>query len=109
MTEFLTQHFEWVIGGLFLLVFLISFFRILKKVKRVDREGLTADGVVTRVEYVHDTDSHDTYITYVEFRDEKGETHESALGMTLNQEHQPGDRVRIRYIPGDFKYVRPVQ
>ncbi|MBP5224732.1 MAG: DUF3592 domain-containing protein [Lachnospiraceae bacterium] len=109
MKEFLTQNFEWVIGAAFLLVFMIYVVHMMKKAKRIDREGITADGVVTRVEHDCSADSGDTYTTYVEYRDEKGELHESVMSMNSVQEFRQGEKLRIRYIPGEYKYARPVK
>ena len=48
-------------------------------------------------------------MTYVEYRDETGELRESPMSLLNSVEYGTGEKVRIKYIPGEHKLVRPVK
>ena len=110
MKEFLTQHFELIIGIIVVGLFIIKAATMLKKAKKIDREGLETDAVVSRVEEIWDPETHSSsYTTYVEYKDEDGVLRESPMTLTQNVEYERGESVRIRFIPGEHKLVRPVK
>ncbi|MBR2546224.1 MAG: hypothetical protein IKE93_08690 [Erysipelotrichaceae bacterium] len=43
------------------------------------------------------------------YYDEKGEIHESPMTLTSVVEHEEGEKLRIRYIPGKYDMVRKVK
>ena len=110
MTEFLSKHMEWIFGAAVILVFLFQAGRMLKKAKKIDREGIETDAVVSRNEEYWDPDTAGTsYTAYVTYKNEKGERTESPMTLTGDMQYAIGDKVRIRYIPGDEELVRPVK
>ncbi len=107
MKEFLAQHMELLLAAVGLCIFVIAVVRMLKKAKKIDREGLVADAVVSRVEEDRDVESASTsYLTYVTFTDRDGTAREAVMARTLKPEHTEGEELYIKYLPGDYKMVR---
>lgn len=107
MKEFLTQNFEWILAAAALMLFAVQVIRIVRKAKRIDREGLVADAVVSRIEEVRDPEiASSSYVSYVKFTDRDGVTRECPMALTPNIEYDIGQRLRIKYSPGDYKMVR---
>ena len=106
MKEFLAQHMELLLAAVGLCIFVIAVVRMLKKAKKIDREGLVADAVVSRVERIWDESDGTSYITYVKYMDRDGVERESKMSLTPQIEYSTGDEVRIKYLPGKYKMVR---
>ncbi|MBP5255279.1 MAG: hypothetical protein J6Z23_07875 [Lachnospiraceae bacterium] len=110
MLDFIGENLEWILGILAILFFAVQVFFVLRKAKKIDREGIETDAIVSRVVEDWDSDSSETsYTTYVRYTDEKGKQRESAMTLTTNVEYAEGQWVRIRFLPGDYKMVRPVK
>ncbi len=108
--EFVSEYFEWILVFIVVGVFAFQAARLLKKAKKIDSEGILTDAVVTRVAELWDPDTaSSSYTTYVEYREENGEVRESPLSLTQDVKYEAGDRVRIRYIPGEHTLVRPAE
>ena len=108
--SFVTDHFELCVGIVVILVFCILAGRALAKARKIDRDGIETDAVVSRIAEAFDTDNlSSSYTTYVQYVDRDGNTVESFMTLDDTAEYQTGDRVRIKYIPGDTKMVRPVK
>lgn len=93
----------------FLIVFCVALNPVLKKAKRIDKEGIETDAVVSRVEQdlsTPDSPTASTY-TYVQFTDQDGVSRESVMTMSADVQYEQGDHVRIKYIPGEYDMVRP--
>lgn len=81
-----------------------------QKSKKIDAKGTETDAVVSRVVESWDPDTaSSSYTTYVEYRDETGELRESPMSLSSTVEFGTGEKVRIKYIPGEHKLVRPVK
>ncbi|MBQ6540580.1 MAG: hypothetical protein IJL71_06115 [Oscillospiraceae bacterium] len=107
MKEFLTKNFSWIIGFVFVGIFALKAYITLKKAKKIDREGIETDAVVSRIEEHWDPETaSSSFTTYVEYRDDTGELVESPMALTGYVPYAEGQRVRIRFIPGDRKMVR---
>ena len=101
------QNLEWVFGIASLIIFALLVVRMVRKAKRIDREGLMAEAVVSKIEEDRDLETAGTsYITYVKFTDRDGVTRECPMSMTPNIEYEVGSKLRIKYIPGEYKMVR---
>lgn len=108
--EFLTQNLTWIIPVVAVVVFAIKAVTTLKKAKRIDAEGVETDAVVSKVVEQYDPEyNSSSYTTYVEYKDEDGVRRESPIAVTSRVEYEKGDQVRIRFIPGDYKMVRPAK
>lgn len=91
-------------------IFVLRAARVLLKARKIDREGIETDAVVSRVEEQWDPDTaSSTYMTYVRYRDENGEYRESPMALTSSPSYEEGKRVRIRFVPGDDELVRAVR
>ena len=84
---------------------------ILKKAKKIDSTGIETDAVVSRVEKDFDTPdtSGSSYYTYVKFTDNTGVLRECVMSMNITAQYEVGDKVRIKYIPGQYDMVRPAK
>ena len=97
----------WVLVPAFVLVFLIRLRSLLKKARKIEAEGVETDAVVSRIEVTAGTarNSSTTYI-YAKFTDRDGVERECIMSMGPGQDYTEGERIRIRYIPGDYQMVR---
>ena len=109
MIDFLKENYALVIGAVIVVVAVVRVVLTLMKANRIDKEGIETDAVVTRVVEDFDPDNAVTsYSTYVEYRDENGELRESYMALTMDAEHEVGDKLRIKYVPGVRDLVRAV-
>ena len=72
---------------------------------QIKTQGVEADGFITRVEESDSTDSDGdistSYHYYVRYTDQGGITREALLTNTYTRRNLvPGDRVKIKYLPG---------
>ena len=105
--EFLQKYLYWIIGALIVIVFVYQAGKALRKAKRIDAEGVETDAVVSRVEGHWDVENAaSTYTTYVRYTDDRGRLRESPMALTSSAEYEKGDKLRIRYLPGDYEMVR---
>ena len=110
MKEFFAENGIWIIGAICVIVFVIRVVLTLKKAKKIDREGIETDAVVSKIVETYDPENHSSsYTTYVKYMDRDGNTLESPMTLTNCPEHSEGDEVRIKYIPGDKKLGREVK
>ena len=97
MKEFLTQHLELVLAAAAVCVFAIAVVRLLRKAKRIDREGL-------------DSETHSrSYTTMVRFTDRDGVVRECPMAISSEIKYEVGQELRIKYLPGEYKMVREVK
>ena len=107
MKEFIARYGGWIVGAIVVMWFAWRAGRLLKKAKQIDREGIETEGVISRIEEVRDPDTaSDTCTTYVQFRDDRGQIRESPATLTDSAEYTVGEKVRIRFLPGDYEIVR---
>ena len=106
--EFIRNHIELLFGIIVVTVFLLRAAMALKKAHKIDREGRETDAVVSRIEEQLDTEQSVTYLTYVQYHDEKGELREDLLSSEAFIRHEKGEKIRIRYLPGEHELVREV-
>ena len=107
--EFLKDHIELVLLAVAMIAFVIEGVRLLKKAKKIDEEGIETNAVVSRIEEDWDPETmSSSYITYAEYRDENGDLRETQMALTSLPEHRVGDKIRIRFLPGERELVREV-
>lgn len=110
MLDLIKDHIEGVITAVFVVYFGIRAALALKKAERIEKEGIETDAVVARINEVWDPDAaSSTYETVVRFTDDQGEVRECPMAYAPAAEHDVGDSVRIRYIPGEFDLVREIK
>lgn len=104
------NHFELIVGIIVAVVFCVMAYRAIKKAKKVDREGIETDAVVSSIKEHFDPDNlSSSYTAYVQYRDGSGGLVESPMAITSDMKYAIGDSVRIKYIPGDHALVREVK
>ncbi len=110
MKEFLTQHLELVLAAAAVCVFAIAVVRLLRKAKRIDREGLVANAVVSGFRESYDSETHSrSYTTMVRFTDRDGVVRECPMAISSEIKYEVGQELRIKYLPGEYKMVREVK
>ena len=72
---------------------------------QIKTQSIEVDGFITRVEETDSTDSDGdtstTYHYYVRYKDQGGVSREAVLTNTYTRRNLvPGDRVKIKYLPG---------
>ena len=108
LKEFAARHLELLFGIVVVGGFLIAAAVALKRAKMIDRNGIETDAVVSRIVSHYNPETHDTgYTIYVSYADGKGERIESPLALDPVEEYAVGQPVRIKYVPGMKKMVRP--
>ena len=84
--------------------FLFAIVRML----RVKIKGVEAEGYISRIEETDSTDSDGdpttTYDYYVVYKTEEGRQTEATVGNPIGR-YQVGDRVRVKYMPGEESYA----
>lgn len=107
--DFIARHMELMIIAA-VVVFVVRAARVLLKARKIDREEIETDAVVSRVEEQWDPDTASSaYLTYVRYRDENGEFRESPMALTSSLSYEEGEEIRIRFVPGDDELVREVR
>ena len=107
MTQFIAQHPGLIFGIIAVGVFIFQAVRVLKKAKKIDREGIITDAVISRVEETWDPETTSSSFTaYAQYKDEHGECRESPVALTDTPEYTSGQMIRIRFIPGKYDMVR---
>ncbi len=114
MLDFIKEHWVVIVGAIISVIVLIRFLSTLTKQislsKRIDRDGVKANATVSRVEFDPDVEgAGGTYITYVTYRDDTGTQRESPLSEFVARKHEVDERLRIRFLPGDYSMVKLVK
>jgi len=101
--------------ALIALVVIVIGFSIITTIKRnnaIQKDGIEADAVVSRVDENEDTDSDGnrevTYVYYVKYQTKDGQTVEAKLGNEPGHLYV-GKELRIKYLPEKPKYVIPAR
>ena len=79
---------------------------VIWRYKRIEELGKETEGVVSRVERNEDSDGDVTYQVYADYRDDTGGARESFAGSFSTRKYQEGDRVRIKFVPGEYDWVK---
>lgn len=110
MSGFLAQHFMLIIIVIGVAVFIFKLRSLLKKAHRIDDQGIETEAIVTYVGKDLGTDtSSSSYYTYVSYRDETGTERESVMTMGSEPEFEEGEKLVIKFIPGEYDMVRFVR
>ena len=108
LKEFAARHLELLFGIAVVGGFLIAAGIALKRAKKIDRDGIETDAVVSGIVSHYNPGTHDTgYTIYVSYTADRGERIESPLALDPKEEYTVGQTVRIKYVPGMKKMVRP--
>ena len=110
MADFLSRHMELVLVVLAVIIFLFRAGRIFWKAKKIDAKGIETDGEISRIEKIIDPDTaSDSYVVYVRYHDTQENMTESPASLDQSVRYQEGEKVRIRYIPGEKELVRIIE
>ena len=113
MVDFIKENWPIIVGAVLFVIFLIRFLRTLAKhlklSKRIDQEGIEKYAVVSRVVIDTDADGDTTRTTYVAYRDDTGVERESPLAASITARYEQGDRLMIKFLPGEYDMVKPVK
>ena len=96
--------------GLIIAIVLVIFFAggfiiAVLKGNRIKKEGIATDAVISRVELDTDEEGSTSEICYVVYKDENGMERESKAALNSVKRHNKGEKVRIKFLPGDYKFV----
>lgn len=112
MLAYLREHlltvFICIAAAVVLVRFLLGVGRHVSVSRRIDREGVVVWGTVSRVVYDRDSDGSLTRLTYVRYTDDAGVQQESPVALGGGQVYEEGDRLRIKFAPGAYDMVKPV-
>ena len=93
------------------IILAVSFVFTAKRNSAIQKNGIEADAVVSRVEEseTEDNDGHRdvNYTYYVRYQTQDGKTVEAKLGNAPARAYE-GMSLRIKYVPEKPKYVLPV-
>ena len=110
MMEFLEKYLYWFLGAFILFVFLYQGGKALRSRRRDPSEEKEAEAEVIRVQDRWNMRTGDLVYRkiYAEYVDLKGRRREGRVTLNSKEEYKKGDRLRIRYFPGDWDAVRIV-
>ena len=110
MMEFLEKYLYWFLGAFILFVFLYQGGKALRHRRRDPGEEKEAEAEVIRVQDRWNMRTGDLVYRkiYAEYTDLKGRRREGRVTLNSKEEYKKGDRLRIRYFPGDWDAVRIV-
>lgn len=107
--EFIANHFMLIIISIGVIVFCVKLASLLKRARRIDKDGIETDAIVSRVEKGLETeDTSSSFYTYVRFTDVYGEERECIMSISPDVQFEEGEQIRIKYIPGEYDMVRHV-
>lgn len=107
---FVSLHLDLVLFAIAAVVFVILAANVIRRARKIDRDGVETDAVVSRIDENYDPDLNEsTYTIVVKYRDDNGETIESPMALDPSERYEVGQKVRIKYIPGLHQQVRPVK
>lgn len=109
MGGFIGEHLVLILVIIVIAFAAVSIGRVVGRAKKIDREGTETDAVISRVEYDRDPDGNDYYNIYARYTDDTGMERESKTGIYAVAEYEEGQKVRIRFLPGDYDLVRIVK
>lgn len=110
MAAFFSQHFMLIIIVIGVAVFIVKLRSLLKKAHRIDDQGIETDALVSYVGKDLATDvSSSSYYTYVTYKDEHGTERESIMQMGSDPEFEEGEKLVVKFIPGEYDMVRFVR
>ena len=111
--DFIRENWIVIVVVVFIVVFLIRFGRAIadhiRFARQIDQEGVVANATVSRVVIDRDTDGHTSRITYVTYRDDTDMQRESPLNASAADKYERDDRLRIKFLPGQYDMVIPVK
>ena len=85
---------------------------VIKRYTAIQKNGVEADAVVSRIKEIENTDSDGsrdvTYNYYVKFQTQDGKTVEAKLSSAPRFTRE-GDSIRIKYLPEKPDYAIPVK
>ena len=110
MMEFLEKYLYWFLAAFILFVFLYQGGKALRSRRRDPSEEKEAEAEVIRVQDRWNMRTGDLVYRkiYAEYTDLKGRRREGRVTLNSKEEYKKGDRLRIRYFPGDWDAVRIV-
>ena len=107
---FFSRHIELIFGIVVIAAFCVRAFLILKKARKIDREGIETEGIVSSIGETFDpVTASASYVACVTYTDLNGETFEDPMALTSAPEHEQGQKIRIRHVPGEHGLVRPAE
>ena len=104
MEEFMNNY-GLIITAVLFVIFGGGFVLAMLKNLKIEKEGLPVDAVVSRVEYDTDEDGSTTENVYVVYEDADGIRRESLAAVNSARKHCKGDKLRVKFLPGDYKQV----
>ena len=108
MDEFLSRYIITIVAVVFLILVIGRILLLMRRARKIEKEGVEVDAVISRVEYEADPDDGDAYHIYTRYVDDMGAERESITGIFAVAEYEEGQEVRIRFIPGEYDMVRIV-
>ncbi|MDO5439268.1 MAG: hypothetical protein Q4F09_04510 [Erysipelotrichaceae bacterium] len=110
MIKTLLSHWEYLLAVLVILVFCIRAYILVRRAKTIDKDGILTEAVVTRIEENWRSEPSETsYSIYVQYSDANGAVVENVLAAGTDKGYSVGQKVRIRYLPGEDGFVRPAE
>lgn len=108
MDEFISRFLIMIVAVVFLALVVGRILLLMRRAKKIEKEGVEVDAVISRIEHEMDPDDGDEYCIYVSYEDKMGVERESVAGNFSSAEYKVGQKVRIKYIPGEYDEVRIV-
>jgi hypothetical protein len=110
ISGFASQHLDLMLFLIAAVVFAVLAVNAVRRARKIEKDGIETDAVVSRIDENNDPDlQKSSYTIIVKYRDDKGEIIESPMALDPSARYEVGQKLRIKYIPGLHKQVRPVE
>ena len=104
---------QYMIAAIVVIVIAVVFVITVMRNRRIRKDGIKADAVVSRIEEHDHVDSDGgfttTYSYYVIYEDRDGNTHEAILSKVMHSGYRVGDELSIQYLPEKPQYAFPIK
>ena len=104
---------KYILAAIFVIVIAVVFVITFLRNRRIRKDGIKADAVVSRIEEHDHLDSDGgfstTYSYYVTYEDQDGNKHEAILSKFMQSGYRVGDELSIQYLPEKPQYAYPIK
>ena len=103
------QNFRYIFGAVIVAIIVAGVIYSIIFTRKVRKNGIEADAVLTRIEVDTDSDGDITTTYYVTYVNQEGQTVEAKLITAPPRSVREGAALRVKYLPEKPKYVLPLK
>ncbi len=97
------------VAAIFIAYFVFQIIRIFSKTAKIRKNGIETYAEVTRIDTDTDSEGNTSEYAIVTYKDESGKKRQADIAVTVFGKYHLGDRIKVRYIPGEYGLVVEVK